>query len=455
MKEAFLSIKCIHLFCKRYSSQVRFLKQLLKMNSYYNYLQWPRDSISLVLSLFWFLFFLNIKPLLATPNPVMTFSNEGTYSLFPNEDLRTGKRNFRFEDEILAANRGGQVSRERQLQSLIFAGDRTNRARGLATFINNNPNSLSNYVIRPLDQSRGVVSFDDDRVRRPVNYITAYRDRNLPFDKPNPLYLPPRNPPFPSSLLRPVIPAFPESKLPPRKAMTNYPSTPTFHIYDPASKTFIPKDSQNGPDNKLPPGIPDPRIKLKPGRLLLPGLHNALNSEEVAGPELFLNHDEYLDFHTKVALDNLEELDRKMHKFKQTSNKEPVNPSNPKDAKVILFDPVDNTDGTSTSTEQPNDYEDGSTETETEDVSLEVRGSTNEGRRPEVQGVKSKVVTYPIVTSSSTFGQKDQTSNKEVKASKGGLTTVLPDLDKSPILTLPPHLKGQSSISYVNANSCV
>lgn len=295
----------------------------------------PRSTRSLVMESFplFFICLLSLSNSSVSSEPIMSLSPEtrldqgsSTYSLFPDEDLRTGRK-IRFQDEQTRAPPIPQMSHQ---YHSYRSGNREDRFRYPISFDDRSHHRPENYgsisdtrydTRRDPFRPRGSrVYFDDERDRYtgkgsfyPVddkfpgphrNYYDHdrrhYPTREQPSLLDRPLSLTPYRPSpyYPSD--RPV-PGPSHSKLPGFRDGGDV----RIHVFDPDSNSFgNPRNSGNGNSKSFVPS-----------------------------PELFLNHDQYLEYHRKIAVVR----DQEFKRLQALGSKPPRN----QETSTKLPDPVD------------------------------------------------------------------------------------------------------------------
>lgn len=201
------------------------------------------------------------------PIPVMSFPESGVYSLFPNEDLRTGKAIRPLRERIqeqFPRSRTHNTFLSRRGNRVIFDDDRLN-FRGHFDQADHFPPTPSSSLER-----------------------TIYSSRDERYDL--------------------FIPAVRQSRLPP---IAQEPTR--IHI-------FSPEDSEPQPPPSISLGIESDEDIGESGRLLLPVRHNFIDIRDL-GSSSFLNHDEYLNYHLRGAFGSLEEKER-VHNHPTKCNEE-------------------------------------------------------------------------------------------------------------------------------------
>lgn len=232
---------------------------------------------------------------------IMTFPEDsGVYSLFPDEDLKTGRKRFRFDDETTRSYREG---------------------RDYSTLVRSYPMLPQDRLHRPVDFSGGSSRPDYDRDRDYRNrdrHGRVYFDDNFRtsrFDfhrltpRPRPIERPlspiifetSRRPPLhflPETFAPP--PAIGQSKLPVGAASraSGEDNVPTrIHIFNPDSVNFgSPRVAGGGSGG----GTSSERTKGPPSNFVETG---------PPGPDAFLNHDEFLEYQKKIAFARFHEQD--------------------------------------------------------------------------------------------------------------------------------------------------
>lgn len=252
---------------------------------------------------------------------IMTFpDNSGVYSLFPDEDLKTGRKRLRFDEETTIRNyRDGRdflvrsypmLPHDRFHRPVDFSGGSGGGGGGGSR----PPPIYDDFRDRERDRHRqGRVYFDDSfrtsrfdfhrltprprPIERPVNPIIFETSR-----RPPPFH---HHHPFHDSF-PPGPPAIGQSKLPPgassRASGEDIPPT-RIHVFDPESNSFgNPRNAGRGGDeNNGPPSSSSAeRAKGPPSNFVETG---------PPGPESFLNHEEFLEYQKKIAFSRFHEQD--------------------------------------------------------------------------------------------------------------------------------------------------
>ncbi|CAG7831528.1 unnamed protein product [Allacma fusca] len=274
-----------------------------------------------------------LSSLILKTTAIMTFPEEGVYSLFPHEDLRTGRRTIRFED----SSREPTPVRDRYQDSrpppppLDLGRDDLRPAptpgpsrepfivdilrptsQGLRNLKPDRPNVFRDRERDRLFFSNRTprVQFHDDERR-----VYGYGKRYYHDELPPPVDEPSRE----TNLIRP---------------------SPIDYHRDEADRRYLPNTYSYLPEAKLPPGAnrdnSEERTRIHifhPGQPRRNGYHGYRHPDgpakvDVPGSGAFLNHDEYLEFHTKLALDTLNKEKKKLEeaqkKFASTRPPRPM-----------------------------------------------------------------------------------------------------------------------------------
>jgi hypothetical protein len=272
------------------------------------------------------------------------------YSLFPHEDLRTGKK-IRFEDDPLNRDRSSTSHRDRYGSSYpVIFDDRYNNPRpgGGSYSVRGSAVGLDNHY-RPsvypsqyeqdrnyLDslRTRGSrVYFDDDRGRFPSPFDSQrdiFRDDRSYYpggNRPTLIQRPispvgsfhPIQRPNYGSYLPEVSPGPSLSKLPVGATLgsRNYDRDGPYRIH-----VFNPNSDSYG----------NPRNAGRYNSVVGGGSRGGFSETGGPGPDLFINHEQYLEYHRKVAIARDEEF-RKLQKALENKGGQNSVP----DTKQILF----------------------------------------------------------------------------------------------------------------------